>query len=636
MKERNPFFIKSYEGAESDKEYLKFFNSEALQPIDDDFLDSIRYVNSSPGAGKTSVFKAFSPRVIRLVMENNESYGKMYDYYLKRHIIFSNQIKLLTCYISCARNYDAIEDTFSNGRRKQVFFALLNTRIIIACLRAFCEIKSISIDDDLERITFENIPDEMLGQKEHFVNGRTLFDWACETESELCSILDDDEDEQLVISFMHTTLLCIKLFEPGCICLDKKQCVDRTLFIFDDFHKLSSSQKANLIEAFYVLRPKVGVWFGQRFIGLTTERVLLYDGRVGREYTEDRELNLENYWIKYDKVFYKMLADIANSRLNGINDISGNYEDLLENKPFPEEKFEQQICNGIVNLIEIVSRESQGMHRYDEIFARLYESKDKDWELAKRWQVLLMLIRRDQRGQLSLELEKMQQEEFERIYKDNQGVAEYYFSIDNDIPYYFGMNMLKKLASFNIEQFLTFAGSVFELNKAGRIISNNTLIRVSPKEQEELFSKMAQQRWDDIPQRFTSGTQIQNMIKNLCIQAGKERERESNSYTGGTFSGIGIEMDQLHRILDNDHYKELRKILGQCISEWYFEKRKITQNGKEWLVLYYNRWICLKFKLPFAYGGWKRISAEQLNACLLNHDISLDDEYEYTMFLIGE
>ena len=88
MKERNPFFIKSYEGAESDKEYLKFFNSEALQPIDDDFLDSIRYVNSSPGAGKTSVFKAFSPRVIRLVMENNESYGKMYDYYLKRHIIF--------------------------------------------------------------------------------------------------------------------------------------------------------------------------------------------------------------------------------------------------------------------------------------------------------------------------------------------------------------------------------------------------------------------------------------------------------------------------------------------------------------------------------------------------------------------
>ncbi len=636
MKERNPFFIKSYEGAESDRDYLKYFNAEALHPIDDAFLESIRYVNSSPGAGKTSIFKAFSPRVMRLVMENSELYREMYEYFLLHQIIFNNQIKLLPCYISCARNYDAIEDTFTNGRRKQVFFALLNTRIIIACLRAFCEIKSLSIDDELERITFDNIPDEMLGQKEHFVNGRTMFDWACETESELCSILDDDEDEQLTISFMHTTLLCVKLFEPGCICLDEKKCIDRTLFIFDDFHKLSASQKNHLIEAFYVLRPKVGVWFGQRFIGLKTEKVLLPDGRVGREYTQDRELNLESYWIQHGTVYDKMIANIANSRLNGINDMPGSYEDLLENKPFHGEKYERQICGGIDRLMEVVSRECHGMHKYDDVFAELSGYMDKNWELAKKWQVLLMLIRRDQRGQLFLDLQKMKSEEFDKLYKENQGVAEYYFSIDNDIPYYYGMGILKKIASYNIEQFLTFAGSVFELNKAGRIISNNNLIKVSPKEQEELFLKMAEQRWNDIPQRFTSGVQIQNMITNLCIQAEKERERESNSYTGGTFSGIGIEMNQLERILKDDYYKELREILGQCISEWYFEKRKITQNNKEWLVLYYNRWICLKFKLPFAYGGWKRISAEQLNACLLKNDISLDDEYEYTMFLIGE
>lgn len=636
MKERNPFFIKSYEGAESDRDYLKYFNAEALHPIDDAFLDSIRYVNSSPGAGKTSIFKAFSPRVMRLVRENNELYRGIYEYYLRHHIILNDHIELLSCYISCARNYDAIEDTFTNGRRKQVFFALLNTRIIIACLRSFCEIKSLNVDADLERITFENVPDEMLGQKEHFVNGKTLFDWACKIETELCSILDDDEDEPLTISFIHTTLLCVKFFEPGCIRLDKKKCIDRTLFIFDDFHKLSSDQKKCLIEAFYVLRPKVGVWFGQRFIGLSTEKILLSDGRVGREYSEDKELNLENYWTRNGNIFDKMIADIANSRLNGISDMPGNYEDLLENKPFREDKYKQQISCGIDKLIEIVSKECRGMHKYDDIFAELSGHTDKNWALAKSWQILLMLIRRDQRGQLFLDLQKMQYEEFDKISKENQGIAEYYFSIDNQIPYYYGMNTLKKMSSYNIEQFLTFAGSVFELNKAGRVISNNELIKVSPEEQEELFLKMAEQRWNDIPQRFTSGVQIQNMIENLCMQAQKERKRESNSYTGGTFSGIGIEINQLSLILQEDCYKELREILGQCISEWYFEKRKVTQNNKEWLVLYYNRWICLKFQLPFAYGGWMRISAAQLNDCLLKNDISLDDEYEYTMFLIGE
>lgn len=636
MRERNPFFIKSYEGTESDREYLQYFNAEALRPIDDKFLDGMKYINSSPGAGKTSIFKAFSPSVMRLVLKNaGDLYKELYQYLEERHIISNKEIRLLSCYISCARNYDSIEDDFTNGKRKQVFFALMNTKIIIACLRALCEIKDLSLDDDLKRITFTQIPDEMLAQKEKFSNGSTLFEWACETESELCRYLDDYDEEPLPVSFIHTTLLCTKLFEPACIKLDGKRCIDRTLFIFDDFHKLTELQREYLTEAFMVLRVKAGVWFGQRFVGLPIGNILTSDGMVGREYSADKELNLEYYWSSSKNYYNKLVEKIADQRLHGLSGMPGTYEDLIEGKLSLEE-YEAEITKGINKLVFAIESETAGMIKYKEIFLNIKNGKEKGLNLANRLQVLLMLIRRDQRGQMELDLEPMQQEEYESAYRDSKTVAEYYFLTDNDIPYYYGMNVLKRISSYNIEQFLSFAGSVFELNKAGKIIDGKNFIRVSAKEQEQLFMSLAQKRWDDILQRFTMGEQIQNMLVNLCEEARGERDKESNSYEGGAFTGIGIELSQVKRITEENRYKQLCEVLRQCISAGYFEKKISNQGNKEWLVLYYNRWICLQFKLPLGYGGWMRIHVDKLNECITKKRVQLQEDYDYTMVLIGE
>ena len=634
MIERNPFFIKSYEGTNSDFEYLQFFNVEALKPIDREFLQSIKYINSSPGAGKTSIFKAFSPSVMRIVLENHgDSYQEMYQYMQEQKIIEDDEVKLLSCYISCARNYDAIEEEFTNGKRKQVFFALLNTKIIIACLRALCQVKKLNLDDDLQKITFENIPDEMLVLKEHFRNGQTLFEWACDTETELCRYLDDYDENPLQLSFIHTTLLCTKLFEPNCIRINGKECINKTLFIFDDFHKLTENQRSYLMEAFCVLRIKAGVWFGQRFVGLSSNQILLPDGMVGREYDENIELNLENYWSQggQSKSYFKMLSKIANQRLSGLSDMPAVYDELVENE-LQYKEYTAQINQGIKNLMHLIQDETKEVVKYKNVYEHILCSYD-NYEKAIRLQVLWMMIRRDQSGQLKLDLEPLERKLYEQLYKDSHRIASYYFRIDNGIPFYFGTDALYKLSSFNIEQFLSFAGSIFELNKAGKIIGGKNFIRVSAEEQQKLFKILAEKRWDDILQRFSYGEKIQNILSNLCQIAIDERNRESNSYNGGTFSGIGIDSEQLRKILAEEKYRELKEVLRQCISAWYFEKRVISQSGKEWVVLYYNRWICLKFDLPLAYGGWKPMKAEKLNSCLYDKKISLENEYEYVKML---
>ena len=61
-------------------------------------------------------------------------------------------------------------------------------------------------------------------------------------------------------------------------------------------------------------------------------------------------------------------------------------------------------------------------------------------------------------------------------------------------------------------------------------------------------------------------------------------------------------------------YEPLMNVLRTCLAYNLLEKR-ITKQGKEnqqWTVYYLNRWICLRFNLPFSYGGFRHRSPIEL------------------------
>lgn len=633
MRPRNPFYEKTYEGTESEQSFLTFFNAEALKFIDDRFLESVHFINSSPGAGKTSIFKAFSPNILQRLMNNktDEKYKDLYSYMCERQIFRDGEIKLLCCYISCARNYDIIEDIYINGKRKQVLFALLNTRIVIAGLRTICAIKGLDEYRDLGRITFSQIPDEMYQQKDVFTNGESLYDWACETESSLCRYLDDYEDTPLQISFIHTTLLCLKLFEPSSVMVDGIKFVDRTLFIFDDYHKMTEMQKESIEESVFILRPRMGIWFGQRLIGLSKQTILSPDGMVGREYPGNSMINLEGYWSQksLSQSYLKMVCNIADRRLYGIPNISQQFEDLVE-QHLNFQLYQNNIEQGIVVIREKIIKEFP-RSRYQNIFDTL-ENMRINYETAIHWQVLWIMMMQKTFGQMELDFVQKTQEEFDEFYESNKNVAEYYFKTDNNIPYYYGMNVLKRISSFNIEQFLSFAGAVFATSSADRIIGGKNAGRISAELQQKLYMELAEQRWNNISVRYDNAEKIQNLLDNLCKSALKIRNREANSYEGGSPTGFGIEKTNMKIILEEDKYRELRDVLRDCISGWYLEKREILQGGKEWLVFYYNRWICVKYQLPLNYGGWKSVKMGTL-CNFLHADMEKKDDFDYVVEL---
>ena len=119
-----------------------------------------------------------------------------------------------------------------------------------------------------EQIQFAQIPQEMASDEDHFKNGKSIYNWACQGERELCKYLDSERDDPYEVSFVHTTLLLLKLFEPKNILVNGEPYFQNVLIIFDDFHKLTDNQKDIITEAVYTLKTSIGVWLGQRLEGL--------------------------------------------------------------------------------------------------------------------------------------------------------------------------------------------------------------------------------------------------------------------------------------------------------------------------------------------------------------------------------
>ena len=83
--------------------------------------------------------------------------------------------------------------------------------------------------------------------------------------------------------------------------------------MMDDIHKLTSTQREQLIQEVIELRSPVGVWIAERFEGLTTSEMLASGASEGRDY--GTPIVIEKYWRKHYQNFEKYSMKIADRRV---------------------------------------------------------------------------------------------------------------------------------------------------------------------------------------------------------------------------------------------------------------------------------------------------------------------------------
>jgi hypothetical protein len=616
---QNPFHIRCTEKIDTDENFLQLFNAEILSSIDGKSFSMIQFVRSTPGAGKTTLFKSLQPGILSSLKEDDGEMNVFYKKAMQYGVIDKEGVKLLSCIISCAKNYDFIDSLFQNGRRQQVLFALLNVRITVLLLKNIMNILDFADVSELEKITFADYPEEFIILDKPIKNGYKLFLWAQDEERKICRYLDELSDEKTNFTFMYNDFFFLKLFEPHNIFYNGNNFLNYSLVIFDDAHKLTFTQRKLVITTLCNMRLKTGVWIGERIEALSYEEIVTQDAAENRDYIS---IHLEDLYRKKKEVFHQILSTIADKRvkLNDSEQIK-TFDNCFNNTQNYKD-YKNKLETFINETIKTISPIGYINVDYNDVIKNITNKASDIYIKALDFAVLLIKFNRDfDNMQLNLLPMKYDIDEFETFYKDNRSVAEYYLCEKIGMPYYYGKERIFDISSFNIEQFLAFAGEIFGKCVSEIIVGKKKNISIKPYEQQRIIKKIAESRFEEITKRFSCGEGIQNLLNNLCNKSLQTRDEWKNSYSGGTVTGVGILKHRLDDITQDDTYSELLYVLSSAISANYIEKRNINQGGQKWVVFYYNRWVCVHYNLPLNYGGWFKTSLDELNSFIKKKNI---------------
>jgi hypothetical protein len=176
--------------------------------------------------------------------------------------------------------------------------------------------------------------------------------------------------------------------------------------------------------------------------------------------------------------------------------------------------------------------------------------------------------------------------------------------------------MLSQLSSSNIEQFLSFSGILYEM-----MISNKRSgkdIELDNKIQDKVLRGAVKKKWNELPRVVPFQSQVIPFLNNLGEYCKKETYKPNAPYSPGV-TGFSIKVVKGKLIedenwLDSDSYRPLRDVISTCVAFNLLEIRETSQGkkGELWDVFYLNRWLCIKYDLPFSYGGWRHKSPNDL------------------------
>ena len=628
MLSRNPFRMRTTEYIEGDWSFVSLFGLDALDVFDvDNMWTNIQILRSARGGGKTSTLRIFSPKSLNEIhtSRNNPSIKKLHSK-LKDLGAFSEEgPQVLGVYLSLFGNYSVLEQLdIDEHKKKKLFSSLLMSRIIIATLRSVCELKKLEFPNSLNDITIKhhsepNVPTIVSLP----CSGVELYDWAEKTEQKISDIIDDESDDYTGLG-IHENFALLHIIKAENIFYKGKPVATKTLLMLDDLDRLTSSQRISLSSTLSCLRAPIGLWLAERLEGLRNEELIAQVSTPGREY--GIPIVLETFWRDHQHKFENLLKDISDKRTHqrrayNIQSFSDNLQEDLGD--YWDDQFERAVCAESQRVIEKFGYEQ----KYKIWIDRYENSTSPPSQKAEEWRQLEIAIERDKnkRQKRLFEEDMLESDELDSsITSSIVNTARYYIRTKYKIPYYFGFKELVKLSSSNIEQFLDLSGALFDDMISASYTRLDT--RIKPERQETILVAKAFDKWKEIDQFLPNSQYVIPFINNVARFCFRTTNTPRASYDSVT--GIAISYEDLNKIRSsrlrslNKKYQILYDVLATCIAYNLLEilpEAKQGKKGTRRFVMYLNRLLCLKFKLPLHYGGWRKQDLNKLSDFLNDH-----------------
>lgn len=620
--EANPFLARAAEDTSSEQSFVRLFSPKVFDKIDaNSFISKVHIFRSSPGGGKTTLFRAFSPSVLRAFF-HSRSEAEMSDAYRRMEefgAVGSSGPLLLSTYISCASGYADLPPGASELNHG-LLRALLNARIVLRTLKAIPELVGREADVIFSKIKIEygdlaeslvSIPTGLQAQE--------LLEWARNLELLVYKSLDSRKNRRRDLP-NHLRiegiiwLSCVKIF------IDGIEIAPRKLLMIDDLHKIRRQQRKLLLTEITELRVDLSVWLAERTSAIGDD-LIAFGIRENREVCE---INLEELWS-------------SNSGRGQYTSFAQNILDRrfkVQSELPPDSSFRQYISEELFRTgenvevlltkikIDTLSRidSYRNINRYSNCIKDIDDClSELTYNNLIKARCLEIYLARDKANR---------QAEFDFLKLDGELVSENFDSAitaaatlftsnEHGIPYYYGVDRVCTISSSNPQELLAIGASFYNA-LVEKVILRRAPILLSPLEQEKLLQRLADKRLDFMPKNMSHGFLARKFIEAIGKYCKDLTHTETASIAPGV-TGFRLSENEISEISSSSgqvsqRYEILRKILSECVAENLLIMKPSAQSGSrpKGYIFYLNRLLCVKYRLPLQLGGWQPVKPDKL------------------------
>ena len=618
---RNPFRLRAAQRAVSDEEFVRLFGAGALDLMDDitDPWSGLVFLRSAPGGGKTSFLRLLTPRPLKIasLLHDDDNCRPTYDALRQREAIGERGPNILGVFCSFTNEYRDLEEIDFGGG---MFRALLNARIVIATVRALLERSDRAYPDNLSTIKTSWAPDSDTTIPA-VADGVELFEWASEIERKFYDQLDalDDAEHGRV---GHTRLDVLQWFSKARFEDDHGFVEAKRVLLLDDLQFLTEGQRRSLTELLLQARASCGIWVAERMEALSHQDLLSEGALENRDY--QGVIQLENKWANRLPAYTKFVSQIAELRARRAE--SFNDRDLFsliaerDDNAVWRDQFELA-SNALRDRVERMVGSNE--QRYHQWMVNTEESSEDAFQKAVNWRTTQILVERDlSRSQRAFPFEVLTVDEFkDRSSSALTQAANLFLRKEIGAPIYFGKSTLSGVSSTNVDQYIDVAGDLFEEISALIAGPRSSPPSLTTDRQHALIKTAAERRWADMPRRLPQGYDARRLLEAVATFCQQQTYRATAPYAPGV-TGFAITMeDRAHLIDDNAEnptlYVKLRNVLTTLVAHNLLTPRLDHRNkGRQFVVFYLNRLICVQFDLPLGYGGWREKTLRELSIWL--------------------
>lgn len=615
----NPFLERRSERTTSDQEFALVFSPKILEKLSGDVLKGgVHIFRSAPGGGKTTILRAFTPSVLRSFWRsrgNNELKESFPQFVEKGVLNEQDGPQLLGVLISCASGYADLLPSAS-PIEEGTFRALLDCRVILRTIRSLVTFFGFASDESLDSIQLEYSDEaaDLQGIPKS-TSARELAEWAEAQEKRIYAQMDSfagDSSQSAPSSQRIESVLwlqSVRFIRSGSPVAIKR------LLMIDDLHRLRRKQREILTDELTVQRPGIPVWLAIRTLVLGDE--LLSQGAKSKR--DIQEYSLEELWGSSKGIhqFLPFAQNVLERRMRQQDTVTGTFAQRLREHLEPNE------VNAFVHPAIKALRSSLQPHeknvRYSEWSARAEKkSENPSLDALLEFFVTRILVARDvSKRQMSFDLALPAEAIDDRDSSSLRAAAEVLLHEELGLPFYYGMERLCVMATYNVEELLSMAAALYEGIVAKQVLRTRQH-ELSPVDQEKILREVAASRLKFVPKQHTEGTRAQKLITSIGRYCRSRTFLPNAPYAPGV-TGVRLSHSELERLKDRtrplgEQGDLLRRILSECIAENLLVLRSSSASTARdaGSILYLNRTLCAHFGLPLQMGGWQDVSCTDL------------------------